>query len=537
MKKLSTALTACVTTPLAFGGMIVPTAHAQEPLEWGPCPAGSGVADRAVCATFSVPKDYSDPSAGSIELTMSKLPATGERKGVIAGNPGGPGGDALGMFADTTPKDGMSQKVQLPDDVRSAYDLIAVEPRGLTYGTPLTCASEDTPPIALPGAAFANCEKAQPGYARTITTDNTARDLERARIALGEDQLNLYGVSYGGPLMSTYATMYPERVNKFLLDSSVAPQDRWFALGANRKAVRQEAISAFFSWVADNNETYHLGGTPREVYQSFNRVIRDNLGVTPALKPREAEAGDLGATGSVALDTLTTASSGNEQIEDTALLLLNLYDWAQWRGATFSDVIKTNGDLNAAMNLNQSVGPINMAMYSEQAWPMLAKALSDSAASTPAGPLSLDLGDATAQPTAEEQEAIQMQAITMANVDRAVICNENATAPDPSLIVPYWETALTGGDFIDLNGDQLGSGQHCLGWPEPVAPARPLSGEKLKNKPLNLGYSKDSAVGPHGAPSMKKAMGGELITLTGYSHGVLINNAAHVAPAVSAYFR
>ncbi|MBV7282295.1 alpha/beta fold hydrolase [Corynebacterium sp. TAE3-ERU30] len=537
MKKLPTALSACLGASLLLGGMTIPAAQADEGLEWGPCPTGSGTAERAVCATFSVPKDYSDPGAGSIELTMSKLPATGERKGVIAGNPGGPGGDALGMFADTTPKDGVSQKVQLPDDVRAAYDLIAVEPRGLSYGTPLTCNSENLPPITLPGTTFQKCEQTQPGYTRTITTDNTARDLERARLALGEEQLNLYGVSYGGSLMSTYATMYPERVNKFLLDSSVAPQDRWFALGANRKAVRQEAISAFFSWTADNDDTYHLGTTSREVYQNFSRVIRDNLGVTPALKPREAEAADLGASGSVALDALASAAAGNEQIEDVALLLLNLYDWTHWRGETFADAISNSGDFTAAMRIAQSVGPINVAMYSEQAWPELAEALSHSAAHTPAAPLELDLGEATAQPTPEEQEAMQLQAITMQNVDRAIVCNENTTAPDPSLIAPFWETSFTGGDFIDLNGDLLGSGQHCLGWPEPVAPARPLSGEKLTTAPLNLGYSKDSAVGPHGAPSMKEAMGGELITLSGYSHGVLINHPAHVAPAVSAYFR
>lgn len=77
---------------------------AAQHLEWGPCPPGSMTVERAQCGTITVPKNYANPDAGTIELTMSKIPAKGSKKGTIAGNIGGPGLDALAMFTDEAPQ-------------------------------------------------------------------------------------------------------------------------------------------------------------------------------------------------------------------------------------------------------------------------------------------------------------------------------------------------------------------------------------------------------------------------------------------------
>lgn len=170
MKKHGAAFLA--STLLIFSAAVPAHAgDAQQPsssLKWRPCPEGSGVAARATCAAFTVPKDYDDPSSGTIEITMSKIAASGQKKGVIAGNPG-----------------------------------------GLTWGTPLNCEPEIATPYMTAGMLYDACESHNPGYTKTVNTENTARDLEEARKLLGEKQLNLYGLSYGGPLMSTYATLFP----------------------------------------------------------------------------------------------------------------------------------------------------------------------------------------------------------------------------------------------------------------------------------------------------------------------------------------
>ena len=56
------------------------------------------------------------------------------------------------------------------------------------------------------GLAHDVCNWTQPGYVDQVNTENTARDLNVARQALGLDKLNLYGVSYGGLLALSLAS-------------------------------------------------------------------------------------------------------------------------------------------------------------------------------------------------------------------------------------------------------------------------------------------------------------------------------------------
>ena len=54
-------------------------------------------------------------------------------------------------------------------------------------------------------------------------TRELAEDMDRFRRLIGADRLSLYGVSYGTQVMATYATMFPNNVELFVLDGSVSP--------------------------------------------------------------------------------------------------------------------------------------------------------------------------------------------------------------------------------------------------------------------------------------------------------------------------
>jgi len=56
-----------------------------------------------------------------------------------------------------------------------------------------------------------------------VSTVDAVHDLERLRVALGEDQLSFVGYSYGTFLGAIYASMYPDRVRAFVLDGPVDP--------------------------------------------------------------------------------------------------------------------------------------------------------------------------------------------------------------------------------------------------------------------------------------------------------------------------
>ena len=58
---------------------------------------------------------------------------------------------------------------------------------------------------------------------RHVGTDSTAEDLERIRIALGEEKLTFIGHSAGTLLGAVYADRYPQRVRAFVLDGPIDP--------------------------------------------------------------------------------------------------------------------------------------------------------------------------------------------------------------------------------------------------------------------------------------------------------------------------
>lgn len=519
----------------------------MQKLTWGPCPPSSMTVERAQCATNTVPKDYANPDVGTIKLTMSKIPAKGSKKGTIAGNIGGPGLDALAMFTDETPQNTSTGHVQMPTDVLEHYDLVAVEPRGLTFGTPLEC-DEGLLESLTPGGGnlYRACDRTQPGYVDTINTESTARDVEEARKALGEDKLNLYGVSYGGLLMATYATLFPEHTNKMVLDSSMSPNDAWFGLGGSRIKIRKEAMNAFFDWIAQNDDKYHLGKTPREVYQSFTRVIKATYNVTPPLTPPPANRNDVNAI--------------PDDYADSAVRLLSAVDYAYWRSHTFTESF----DLLKRFGAQQALSPLGEALYSQQAWPDTAAAIAESASSDPIRPLDEILVEKEKERTPElakledmakketeeadnpdasessaEDETLKnlvKQSIQMGLVNQTIMCNENANSPDRSQYIPSLINQYTGGDQFVAVDQMIASGQQCDGWPH-NKPIMKVNGDKLAVKPLNLGYDKDTAVTPHGTPEMHDAMGGTVHTFKGYSHGVLAGNAADAADIVSEYFK
>ncbi|MFF3949883.1 alpha/beta hydrolase [Streptomyces sp. NPDC001902] len=204
----------------------------EQHLDWEACQDVPGFQ----CATVTVPLDYAHPEAGDITLTAARVRATGDaaaRVGSLQINPGGPGESAVdylvaaaGTFSPAT---------------RSAYDLVAVDPRGVQYSTPVECAT-DTPAtpmgfgLRLSGdaaeitdsyEAFEEladaCEEHAGELLPHLGTPDAARDMDVVRALLGDERLHYLGYSYGTYLGATYAELFPSRVGRMVLDGAVDP--------------------------------------------------------------------------------------------------------------------------------------------------------------------------------------------------------------------------------------------------------------------------------------------------------------------------
>jgi pimeloyl-ACP methyl ester carboxylesterase len=264
-----------------------------SPIEWGACPASpTGLSDPGFqCATLAVPLDYRAPAGAKIEIAISRLQtATADkRRGVLLFNPGGPGGPGLDLpllFA-----------FLLPPAVTAQYDLVGFDPRFIGHSSPLSCGLSDlaasaTFPTAMQPGGFdatvafvrdvaSACAAVAGDQLPFVTTANTARDMDQIRQALGEDKISYLGYSYGTYLGAVYASLFPERTDRVVLDSSVGPsliwrrQFRGFGLGGELR------FPDFAAFAVANAATYHLGNTPAEVralyFQLRDRLERDPI--------------------------------------------------------------------------------------------------------------------------------------------------------------------------------------------------------------------------------------------------------------------
>lgn len=187
-------------------------------IDWSPC----GTAE---CAELGVPVDYDDPDGETLTLSISRVPASGDRIGALFVNPGGPGGTATDFAA--------SLGFALPDEVTDAFDIVGVDPRGLgasaidcggdmqeLYGLDYSIDSpEDTEELLAVSQEYVDgCEADAGDLLPHLGTENVARDIDAVRAAMGDDQLNYLGFSYGTAIGQQLAELFPDRVRAMILD-------------------------------------------------------------------------------------------------------------------------------------------------------------------------------------------------------------------------------------------------------------------------------------------------------------------------------
>jgi pimeloyl-ACP methyl ester carboxylesterase len=222
-----------------------------QKLTWKAC--GSG----AQCTTISVPIDYAKPDGATLSLHAKYYAATGKSSKVLFVNPGGPGAPASD-FAD-------HMKDQLPSDVRAVYGVIGVDPRGTGESTPVEClsdkqfdaytASDPDPDTSAEATEYNDatvamgdaCEAHSGELAAHISTEEAARDHDIVRALLGQKQIDWFGASYGTQLGATYATLFPSRVGRMVLDGAVDPSLTEVQAALGQTEGFQQALDAYIA--------------------------------------------------------------------------------------------------------------------------------------------------------------------------------------------------------------------------------------------------------------------------------------------------
>ena len=205
-----------------------PTAAPEDYFASESCPPG--IADLPVeCGFLTVPADYDDPSVGTMRLAVAVLPALSEPAGVpVAYLDGGPGSKTL---------EALPYVYELLAEMQATRDVAVFDQRGTGFSEPsLDCSEIKELTLELVGRALPPEEEARLALdAVGSCRDRLARegidlslfhsganaaDVDLLRAALGYDQWDLYGVSYGTQLGQTVMRDFPDGVRRVALDSA-----------------------------------------------------------------------------------------------------------------------------------------------------------------------------------------------------------------------------------------------------------------------------------------------------------------------------
>jgi pimeloyl-ACP methyl ester carboxylesterase len=285
---------------LAGAVVSVPGAAAAAPaappapaggIAWTPCPDDDpimgGYLKGLECGSLQVPLDHDRPGGRKIALALTRARHTApdaQYQGIALLNRGqwpvAIGRDLSARFA--------GGSTGLPAAVGATYDWIGFDPRGVGASEPKVACDPDflypghARPDYVPRTAaderawlakarsFAeSCGEKYGDVLKHLNTKATARDLDLIRAALGQDELSYVGYGYGTYLGSVYASMFPNRVRRMVLDSVVRPSRVGYRGALDQNTALEKRADIFFSWVAEHDSVYHLGATAAEVEANY----------------------------------------------------------------------------------------------------------------------------------------------------------------------------------------------------------------------------------------------------------------------------
>ncbi|WP_433446235.1 alpha/beta hydrolase [Streptomyces sp. CA-142005] len=253
--------------------------YGQE-LRWKTCPD----APAFQCTTVKAPLDYAHPDAGDINLAAARKKATrtgATRIGSLLFNFGGPGVSAIDALTAT------------PDryaSLNAAYDLVALDPRGVGHSTLVDCGTDTSTAtgeagmsststdadidqdVALWTKIAAACARHAGRLLPHVGTLDAARDMDLMRALLGDEQLHYIGWSYGTYLGASYAELFPSRVGRMVFDGAVDPSRNAASFYLNQARGYQVAWEAFAADCAARDDC-PVGHSVKEAGHTLDSLV------------------------------------------------------------------------------------------------------------------------------------------------------------------------------------------------------------------------------------------------------------------------
>jgi pimeloyl-ACP methyl ester carboxylesterase len=258
------------------GSAAGPPPFDPPPIEW------QRYNDAVDVGTVEVPVDYANPDGARFELYIARYNAIDQenRIGSLLVNPGGPGfgGAEWAFYA--------AQQFDQP--LLERFDIVGWDPRGVGRSTPaIDCIDDydryftsvdstpDTPAerdelIATAQDFARECIGKNRAIIQHVGTNNSARDIDSIRRALGEDTISYFGFSYGSELGATWATLFPGTVRAAVFDGASDPSADSFELSLQQLQGFDAALTTFLARCsADAGCAFHNDGDAEGAFDAL----------------------------------------------------------------------------------------------------------------------------------------------------------------------------------------------------------------------------------------------------------------------------
>lgn len=215
-----------------------------------------------------MPLNYSEPHGRQAAIALIRKPAiVPERspfyRGPVLFNPGGPGGSGVDLI--------LSVGHAFATVLGPQFDVVGFDPRGIARSTPRADFFNSNAERAMserlvkrvvePNEQANAWAQAQvigslaashdDGYLAHINTPNTATDMLSIARAHGRDKIQYWGFSYGTVLGATFASMYPDNVERLVIDGVMDSKDYYSTTWLTNLEDTNKGLDRFFESCAE----------------------------------------------------------------------------------------------------------------------------------------------------------------------------------------------------------------------------------------------------------------------------------------------
>ncbi len=300
----------------------------------------------AQCHDYEVPLDYNQPQGETIHLHVAIIPASGKA----------PKPDPLFFFAGGPGQSAVDSALLMWPVFRKIVpqrDIVLIDQRGTGQSTPLNCPQDEEIDLIADDELLVTktreCLDSLKPDVRFFTSRQAVEDVTFVRKALGYEQINLMGVSYGTRMAQLVLREHPDAVRSIVLDG-VIPLET--VIGVDFAASLQQSMQKLINYCFADKSCREAFPDLKSAWQTYVQLPLDDKRRLQVAHPRTGKMLELDVTRQSLDAALRMHSYASETRSLLPLLIQAVADgnWQLMLGQALQVVVSLDGKMSEGMH-------------------------------------------------------------------------------------------------------------------------------------------------------------------------------------------